>query len=103
MRWFPVPLLLLAAAAAAQDFAREAIEMMPGLTRDQRNALHGVHARQEQIDRRLKENPPKEEADRLLAERAGARGGLDAAQWKRLASIPRGPLREERYSHMVVL
>jgi len=97
----PVPLLLN--LAMAQDFAREAIEMVPGLTRDQRNALYGVHARQEQIDRRLKENPPKEEADRLSAERQGGMGGLDAAQWKRLVSIPRGPLREERYGHMVVL
>ncbi len=99
----PSPLLLLASLAAAQDFAREAIEMVPGLTRDQRNVLYGVHARQEQIDKRMKENPPKEEAEKLLAERQGGMGGLDAAQWKRLVSIPRGPLREERYSHMVVL
>ena len=105
MRWFPVPLLLLAAAASAQDFAREAIEMVPGLTREQRNKLYGVYGRQEQIDKRLRENPPKEEAEKLLAERARGLGGtgLDAAQQKRLLSIPRGPLREERYAHMVIL
>ncbi len=105
MRWFPVPLLFLAAAASAQDFARESIEMMPNLTRDQRNSLYRVYGRQEQIDRRLKENPPKEEADKLLAEKTGGLGGtgLDAAQMKRLLSMPRGPMREERYSHMVVL
>lgn len=89
----------------AQDFTREAIEMMPGLTREQRNKLHGLYGRQEQIANRLKQNPPKEEADRLLAEKAGGLGGtgLDAAQQKRLLSIPRGPLREERYARMVVL
>jgi len=101
----PAPLLLLATLATAQDFARESIEMMPGLTREQRNALYRVYGRQEQIDRRLKENPPKEEAEKLRAERAGGLGGtgLDAAVIKRLVSIPRGPLREERYSHLVVL
>jgi hypothetical protein len=99
----PAPLLLLATLSAAQDFSREAIEMMPGLTREQRNKLYQLYGRQEQIERRLKESPPKEEAEKLLAERQGGMGGLDAAQWKRLVSIPRGPLREERYSHMVVL
>ncbi|HEX5137776.1 MAG TPA: hypothetical protein VFY93_12435 [Planctomycetota bacterium] len=105
MRWFPVPLLLLVAAASAQDFARESIEMMPGLNGEQKGKLHRLYGRQEQIDKRLKENPPKEEADRLLAERSGGFGGsgLDEAQWKRLVSMPRGPLREERYAHMVVL
>jgi hypothetical protein len=101
----PVPLLLFATLAAAQDFAREAIEMLPGLTRDQRNALYKVYGRQEQIDKRLKENPPKEEEGKLLAEKAGGLGGtgLDATQVKRLLSIPRGPLREERYAHLVIL
>ena len=101
----PAPLLLLATLATAQDFARESIEMMPGLTREQRNALYRVYGRQEQIDRRLKENPPKEEAEKLRAEKTGGLGGtgLDAAVIKRLVSIPRGPLREERYSHLVVL
>jgi hypothetical protein len=101
----PVPLLLLAGVAAAQEFTREAIEMMPGLTREQRNKLHGLYGRQEQIENRLKQNPPKEEADKLLAEKAGGLGGmgLEPAQLKRLLSIPRGPMREERYAHMVIL
>ncbi|MCK6458698.1 MAG: hypothetical protein L6Q95_02240 [Planctomycetes bacterium] len=101
----PAPLLLMVALAAAQDFARESIEMMPGLRPEQRQALHRLYGRQEQIERRLKENPPKEEADRLLAERSGGPGGsgLDESQWKRLTSMPRGPLREERYAHMAAL
>ncbi len=105
MRWFPGPLLLLAAAAAAQDFARESIEMMPGLGQDQKAKLLRLHARQEQIEKRLKEKPPKEEADKLLAERSGGPGGsgLEEAQWKRLVAMPRGALREERYAHMVAL
>jgi len=105
MRWFPVPLLLLAAAAFAQDFARESIEMMPGLTQDQRAKLYRLYGRQEQIEKRLKAKPPKEEADKLLAEKSGGLGGtgLDAAQIRRLVSMPRGPLRQERYAHMVVL
>ena len=36
----PAPLLLLASLCAAQDFARESIEMMPGLTQDQRATLY---------------------------------------------------------------
>jgi hypothetical protein len=79
--------------------------MMPNLTREQRNSLYRVYGRQEQIEKRLKENPPKEEAEKLLAEKSGGPGGsgLDAAQWKRLVSMPRGPLREERYAHKVAL
>jgi hypothetical protein len=100
-----LPLLLLATLAAAQDFARESIEMMPGLAQDQKAKLYRLHGRQEQIAKRLKENPPVEEADKLRAEMQGGPGGsgLDAAQWQRLVSMPRGPLREERYAHMVVL
>jgi hypothetical protein len=101
----PAPLLLLASLVAAQDFARESIEMMPGITQEQKAALYQLHARQEQIGKRLKENPPKEEAEKLLAEKAGGPGGsgLDAAQWRRLVSMPRGQLREERYAHSVAL
>jgi hypothetical protein len=101
----PAPLLLLAGIATAQEFTREAIEMVPGLTREQRNKLHGLYGRLEQIENRLKQNPPKEEADKLLAEKAGGLGGmgLEPAQVKRLLSIPRGPMREERYAHMVIL
>lgn len=101
----PAPLLLLASLAAAQDFARESVEMMPGLTQDQRATLYRLFGRQQQIAARLKQKPPKEEADKLGAEMAGGSGasGLDPTQWKRLVSMPRGPLRFERYAHMVVL
>ncbi len=74
-------LLLLASVAAAQDFARESIEMMPGLTRDQRQALHRAVGK----------------------EGAAGAAGLSEDQVRRLVSMPRGPLREERYSHMVVV
>jgi len=105
MRWFPVPLLLLVTAVSAQDFARESIEMMPGLKPEEKGKLYRLYAQQEQIDKRLKENPPKEEADKLLAERSGGFGGtgLSPEQIGRLVAMPRGRLREERYAHMVVL
>jgi hypothetical protein len=101
----PAPLLLLASLAVAQDFARESIEMMPGLTQDQRAALVRVCARQEQIEKRLKQNPPKEEAEKLRKEKSGGLGGtgLTPEQVQRLVAMPRGPLRFERYAHMVVL
>jgi hypothetical protein len=95
--------LLLAAAAHTQEFARESIAMMPGLAPEQREALHRLHGRLGALEKRMKEAP--KEAEKLRAEAEGAWGiaGLDEAQRRRLVAMPRGPLREERYNHGVLL
>lgn len=114
-------LLALAADAAAQEppFARESIELMPGLEREQRQVLYSVFnaanrdaVRLRQIDQGLAKKPSKQEAAKLTKERDGLRARLAAApaatglpdpQLRRLLEMPRGPLRQERYNHGVLL
>ena len=122
--------LVLAVLAHAAPFDRSSIAMMPGLDRQERNALnraHGVAAREEArvykritaIDARLEKRPAKQEAQKLSGERKvlearikaihgklerdALAAGLTADQFARLTAMPRGKLREERYNHSVVL
>lgn len=128
----PALLLLLTASALAQEapFVPDSIAMLPGLKEEQRAELqravapllgraNGLRQRARQIEERLRQNPPKEEAEKLRKELEAQRealpplfaeaeaklraGGLDDAAIARLKGMPRGPLREEMYAHSCVL
>ncbi len=76
-------ILLLAASAAAQEIDRFAIEIMPGLTPEQREPLYRAVGKPAEMEKAL--------------------AALDPADAARLRAMPRGELREERYNHGVVL
>lgn len=126
MRW--LALLLLASTAWAQGvpFDRNAIAMMPGLDQPTRGKLHQIHGEITQqlrkvgkhigkVDAQLKKKPTKAlQAERAkLGERVAQlyrqleqrarEAGLSEEQLERLARMPRGVLREERYNHGVLL
>jgi len=78
-----IAILLVAAAVEAQEIDRFAIEIMPGLSNEQRETLYRAVGKPAEMEKAL--------------------SGLDSASASRLRAMPRGELREERYNHSVLL
>jgi hypothetical protein len=123
-------LLLATAALHAQPVTRTAIDMLPGLERDDRSKLYRAYygnkgkidranRRIAEIDKSLKKDPKRKDAKTLRDLRNKLRkqvpgfhkamfdgfrkAGLDEKQIARMQRMPQGALREERYNHSIVL
>jgi len=78
-----IAILLFAGTVAAQEIDRFAIEIMPGLTPEQREPLYRAVGKPAEMEKAL--------------------AALEPADAARLRAMPRGELREERYNHGVLL
>jgi len=130
MRLLAVFLLAGAAWAQGVPFDRTGLGMLPGIEQGKRAELlqiHGAGLREVakvskkigKIDQQLRKKPAKAQRRKLAAERARLAkrlpqlyaqleqkmrdAGVDEAQLARLKRMPRGPLREERYNHSILL